>query len=44
MTDYYPVITTYYNGAAIPHGARIGGMNVDDVNGAPTWKDIFVMR
>ncbi|MBA2533356.1 MAG: hypothetical protein H0V23_14885 [Nocardioidaceae bacterium] len=44
MTDYYPAITTYYNGAAIPHGARIGGMNVDDVNGEPTWKDIFVMR
>jgi len=44
MTDYYPAITTYYNGAAMVHGSRIGGMHVDDVSGAPTWRDVYVMR
>ncbi len=45
MTDYYPAITTWYNGAAIPHGSTIGGMNVDSsYGGGPTWKDLYVMR
>ncbi len=44
LSDYYPVITTYYDGMALAHGSKIGGMNVDSVWGTPTWKDIFVVQ
>ncbi|MBA3232384.1 MAG: hypothetical protein H0T17_00310 [Propionibacteriales bacterium] len=44
MTDYYPGIVTRYDGVAMLHGSRIGGMNIDEVYGMPTWKDIYVGR
>ncbi len=43
MTDYYPAINTGYLGSAMLHGSRIGGMNGDNANGMPTWKDIHVI-
>jgi hypothetical protein len=43
MTEYYPAIVTYYSASALPHGSRIGGMNIDDTTGQPTYKDIYVI-
>ncbi len=44
MTDYYPGVVTRYEGVAMLHGSRIGGMNTDQVYGMPTWKDIHVLQ
>jgi peptide/nickel transport system substrate-binding protein len=44
MTDYYPVVVAGYQGVAMLHGSRIGGMNADNVVAMPTWKDIYVVR
>ncbi len=45
MTDYYPVVVTGYPGAALLHGSRIAGMNIDSAYPTmPTWKDIFVRQ
>jgi peptide/nickel transport system substrate-binding protein len=42
MTDYYPAIVTSYDDSALLHGSKIGGMNIDQIIGTPTWKDIYV--
>jgi peptide/nickel transport system substrate-binding protein len=42
MTKYYPDVVISYTGAAMVHGASIGGMNNDPLLGVPTWKDIYV--
>jgi peptide/nickel transport system substrate-binding protein len=42
-TDYHPGFVRGYGGSAHIHGSKIGGMSHDEVNGMPTWKDIFVM-
>jgi peptide/nickel transport system substrate-binding protein len=42
MTEYYPVIVTEYAGSALLHGSKIGGMNIESVQGMPTFKDIYV--
>jgi hypothetical protein len=26
------------------HGSNIGGMNNDEVYGAPTWKDLYIVQ
>jgi peptide/nickel transport system substrate-binding protein len=43
MTDYYPAVVTEYDVVAMLHGRRIGGMNVDNTLGTPTFKDIYVI-
>jgi peptide/nickel transport system substrate-binding protein len=40
---YYPGPVTGYSSVAIMHGSRVGGMNIDEVSGEPTWKDVFVI-
>jgi peptide/nickel transport system substrate-binding protein len=42
QTRYYPAVVTGYDGRALLHGSRIGGMNLG-AYGAPTYKDIYVM-
>jgi len=42
MTEYYPTLITGYPAAAILHGSRIGGMNIDSAAGMPSWKDLHV--
>ena len=42
MTRYYPGVIRGHPTAQFLHGANIGGMNVDQVIGMPTWKDIYV--
>lgn len=42
MTDYYPVITRFYEAAPILHGSMIGGVNADGIYRMPTWKDLYV--
>jgi peptide/nickel transport system substrate-binding protein len=44
MTKYYPAIVTKYAGSAFLHGSKIGGMNIESVQGMPTFKDIYVGR
>jgi len=43
MTEYYPTVIIGDPAVAMPHGSRIGGMNVDGLGGMPTWKDIHVL-
>jgi peptide/nickel transport system substrate-binding protein len=43
MTDYYPQVVTGYGHRALLHGSRIGGMNIDDATGFPTYKDLYVI-
>jgi peptide/nickel transport system substrate-binding protein len=44
MTEDYPLIVTSYDGAALPHGARIGGLNIDSIFGMPTWANLHVLQ
>jgi len=44
MTDYYPAVIVGYLAAAMLHGSKIGGMNIDAIYGMPTWKDLYVDR
>jgi len=44
MTDYYPVVVRRYQATPTLHGARIGGVNVDNIYEMPTWKDIYVVQ
>jgi peptide/nickel transport system substrate-binding protein len=42
MTRYYPVVVLGYGASALLHGSKIGGMHIDNVTGAPTWKDLYL--
>jgi peptide/nickel transport system substrate-binding protein len=42
MTKYYPIVVTGYLASALLHGSNIGGMNIDNVTGVPTWKDLYL--
>jgi peptide/nickel transport system substrate-binding protein len=44
MTKYYPIVVTDYPGTAQLHGPRIGGSEIENVTGQPTWKDLYVRR
>ena len=42
MTTYLPVIPRYYGGVAQMHGSQIEGMNIDNTQGMPTFRDMWV--
>jgi peptide/nickel transport system substrate-binding protein len=42
--EYFPVFVTGYGGVAMAHGSAINGMNVDNVFGMPTWKDMWIKQ
>jgi hypothetical protein len=42
LTKYLPLVVTSYQGVAMMHGSRIGGMQVDNLLAMPTLKDIYV--
>jgi peptide/nickel transport system substrate-binding protein len=43
-TKYYPFVGTYELANIVLHGSRIAGINGDQTQGLPTWKDIYVTR
>ena len=42
MTTYLPVIPRYYGGVAQMHGSQIEGMSIDNTQGMPTFRDMWV--
>ncbi|MEJ7707021.1 MAG: ABC transporter substrate-binding protein [Nocardioidaceae bacterium] len=39
---YFPLFSTGYSGVAMMNGSKVMGMNVDNVTGTATWKDIWL--
>ncbi|WP_170219318.1 ABC transporter substrate-binding protein [Nocardioides litoris] len=44
MTEYLPLFVTGYGGVAQMHGSKVGGMNIDNTIGQPTWKSLHVTQ
>ena len=44
QTEYYPAITVGYDGVAVLHGSKIGGMVIDNVFGMPYLRNIYVKQ
>jgi peptide/nickel transport system substrate-binding protein len=44
MTNYYPVIPVSYGAFAVLHGSRLDGVEPDDIDYMPYWKDLHVRR
>jgi peptide/nickel transport system substrate-binding protein len=44
MTKYYPVVVIDYAASAKLLGSKIGGLEIENVTGMPTWKDLYVKR
>jgi peptide/nickel transport system substrate-binding protein len=44
MTKYYPVVNWGYLGIAMMHGSKVGGMSNDNLRGAPTYNEMYVVK
>ncbi|UPK76960.1 ABC transporter substrate-binding protein [Nocardioidaceae bacterium SCSIO 66511] len=42
QTKYYPAVTVGYDGLALLHGSKVGGVSIDNVRGEPFFPDIYV--
>jgi peptide/nickel transport system substrate-binding protein len=41
---YYPAVVTGYSGVAMIHGSKVGGMEVDNVRGMPTFQQMYITK
>ncbi len=44
QTEYYPAVVTGYDGTAMIHGSKVGGMENDNVRGMPTFGLMYVTQ
>ena len=44
QTDFYPAVITGYDGTAMIHGSKVGGMENNNVYGMPTFPQMFVTQ
>ncbi|MDN5854616.1 MAG: ABC transporter substrate-binding protein, partial [Actinomycetia bacterium] len=44
QTKYYPAVTVGYDGVAILHGSKIGGLVIDNVVGMPYLRNIYIKQ
>jgi hypothetical protein len=44
LDEYYPAVNLGYAGAAMVHGSKVGGMEIDNVRGMPTFHQMFVTK
>ena len=43
MTEYYPLVVTYYPGRVMLRGSRVGGVSYDSVHAGPYLKNLYVI-
>src|SRR3954452_5085776 len=43
-TKYYPAVVTGYDGTAMMHGSKVGGMANDNVRGMPTFARMYIIK
>jgi len=43
-TKYYPAVVTGYDGTAMMHGSKVGGMENDNVRGMPTFARMYITK
>jgi peptide/nickel transport system substrate-binding protein len=44
QTEQYPAVNIGYGGVAMIHGSKVGGMNVDNVRGMPTFSRMYITQ
>ena len=42
--EYYPAVNVGYSGVAMIHGSKVGGMEVDNVRGMPTFQQMYITK